>query len=105
MEWVTSKDISVRTALAGNMNPVRTVGLGRSRCTALMESWGETPGQYIAAAKTEAEVAALRFPPHPELTRMLDRWAEAIQQSWLRPGRCEDQSLRRSGRHPRDDRT
>lgn len=86
LEWVTSKDISVKTALAGNMNPVRTSVWDDPKVTALMESWGETPGQYVAAAKTEAEVAALRFPPHPELTRMLDRWAEAIQQSYFGQG-------------------
>ncbi len=86
MQWVTSKDTMIKTHLAGNMNPVRTSVWDDPKVTALMESWGETPGQYVAAAKTEAEVAALRFPPHPELTRMLDRWAEAIQQSYFGQG-------------------
>ena len=29
------------------------------------------------------EVAAVRFPPHPELTRMLDRWAQAVQEVYF----------------------
>ena len=36
-----------------------------------------------------AKVAAVRFPPHPELTRMLDRWAEAIQKSYFENGNVD----------------
>jgi multiple sugar transport system substrate-binding protein len=83
LQWVTSPDVMVETHLAGNMNPVRESAWSNPQVTALMESWGETPGQYVEAARIEADVAAIRFPPHPELTRMLDRWAEAIQQSYF----------------------
>ena len=37
-----------------------------------------------------AKVAGVNFPPHPELTRMLDRWAEAIQQSYFDNGNVEE---------------
>ncbi|QKC92041.1 sugar ABC transporter substrate-binding protein [Mesorhizobium sp. NZP2234] len=86
MQWVTSKETMIKTHLAGNMNPVRKSAWDAPEVAKLMESWGETPGQYIQAAKTEAEVATIRFPPHPELTRMLDRWAEAIQKSYFGQG-------------------
>lgn len=86
MQWVTSKETMIKTHLAGNMNPVRNSAWNAPEVVKLMQSWGETPGQYIEAAKTEAEVATIRFPPHPELTRMLDRWAEAIQKSYFGKG-------------------
>lgn len=86
MQWVTSKDTMIKTHLAGNMNPVRQSAWDSPDVVKLMQSWGEKPGQYIEAAKTEAEVATIRFPPHPELTRMLDRWAEAIQKSYFGQG-------------------
>ncbi len=86
MQWVTSKETMIKTHLAGNMNPVRKSAWDAPEVVKLMQGWGETPGQYIQAAKTEAEVATIRFPPHPELTRMLDRWAEAIQKSYFGQG-------------------
>jgi multiple sugar transport system substrate-binding protein len=86
LQWVTSKETMIKTHLAGNMNPVRKSAWDAPEVVKLMESWGEKPGQYIEAAKTEAEVATIRFPPHPELTRMLDRWAEAIQKSYFGQG-------------------
>lgn len=86
MQWVTSKETMIKTHLAGNMNPVRQSAWDAPEVVKLMQSWGEKPGQYIEAAKTEAEVATIRFPPHPELTRMLDRWAEAIQKSYFGQG-------------------
>ena len=97
LQWVTSKEVMIKTNLAGNMNPVRNSGWDSPEVASLMQSWGEVPGQYIAAAKAEAEVATIRFPPHPELTRMLDRWAEAIQKSYFGQGDvkanlCEAQS-------------
>lgn len=86
LQWVTSKDVMIKTHLAGNMNPVRQSAWDAPEVAALMQSWGEHPGQYIEAAKIEAEVATIRFPPHPELTRMLDRWAQAIQKSYFGEG-------------------
>jgi multiple sugar transport system substrate-binding protein len=86
LQWVTSKETMIKTHLAGNMNPVRKSAWDAPEVVKLMESWGERPGQYIEAAKTEAEVATIRFPPHPELTRMLDRWAESIQKSYFGQG-------------------
>ncbi len=86
LQWVTSKDVMIKTHLAGNMNPVRKSAWDAPEVAKLMESWGEHPGQYIEAAKIEAEVATIRFPPHPELTRMLDRWAQAIQKSYFGQG-------------------
>jgi multiple sugar transport system substrate-binding protein len=89
LQWLTSKGTMIKTHLGGNMNPVRQSAWEDPEVAALVENWGETPGQYREVAEEMAEVAAVRFPPHPELTRMLDRWAEAIQQSYFDNGNVE----------------
>lgn len=89
LQWLTSKETMIQTHLGGNMNPVRQSAWEDPEVAALVEDWGETPGQYREVAEVMAEVAAVRFPPHPELTRMLDRWAEAIQQSYFDNGNVE----------------
>jgi multiple sugar transport system substrate-binding protein len=89
LQWLTSKETMIKTHLGGNMNPVRQSAWEDPEFAALVEDWGETPGQYREVAEEMAEVAAVRFPPHPELTRMLDRWAEAIQQSYFDNGNVE----------------
>jgi multiple sugar transport system substrate-binding protein len=71
LQWLTSKEVITKTNIAGNMNPVRT------------SSWESA--ELLAMGK----VAAIRFPPHPELTRALDRWAEAIQTSSFEGGNVE----------------
>ncbi len=90
LEWLTSNETMVKTHLGGNMNPVRQSAWDDPGVAALVENWGETPGQYREVAEEMAKVAAVRFPPHPELTRMLDRWAEAIQQSYFDNGNVEE---------------
>ncbi|MDF3042724.1 MAG: ABC-type sugar transport system, periplasmic component [Thermomicrobiales bacterium] len=89
LQWLTSKETMIKTHLGGNMNPVRQSAWEDPEVAALVEEWGETPGQYREVAEQMAEVAGVRFPPHPELTRMLDRWAEAIQQSYFDNGNVE----------------
>ena len=96
LSWVTSKDTMIATHLAGNMNPVRASAWENPDVVAMVNSWGETPGQYSDVTATMAEVAAVRFPPHPELTRMLDRWAQAVQEVYFngtdtRTALCEAQ--------------
>jgi multiple sugar transport system substrate-binding protein len=87
INWVTSKDTMVETHLRGNMNPVRISAWEDPRLQKMVEGWGETPGQYRDVEVTMLkQVAGLYFPPHPELTRMLDRWAEAVQQSFFDGG-------------------
>lgn len=83
MQWLTSSDVLLKTNLAGNMNPVRTSAWESQELTDLVNSWGETPGQYREVAAETAKIAAIRFPPHPELTRALDTWAAAIQKSFF----------------------
>lgn len=90
LEWLTSKETMIKTHLGGNMNPVRSSAWADPEVAALVETWGEYPGQYREVAEEMAKVAAVRFPPHPELTRMLDRWAEAIQQSYFDEGNVEE---------------
>jgi multiple sugar transport system substrate-binding protein len=89
LEWLTSKDTMIKTHLGGNMNPVRQSAWQDPTVAALVEEWGEHPGQYREVAQEMGEVAGIRFPPHPELTRMLDRWAEAVQQSYFEGGNVE----------------
>ena len=89
LQWLTSKETMVKTHLGGNMNPVRLSAWANPDVAAMVEAWGEYPGQYRETAQTMAAVAAIRFPPHPELTRMLDRWAEAIQKSYFDGGNVE----------------
>ena len=86
LQWLTSKEIMIRTHLNGNMNPVRQSAWDDPEVAAMVRSWGEEEGQYLKVVQDTAEIAALRFPPHPELTRMLDIWAEAIQQSFYGQG-------------------
>jgi len=90
LEWLTSKETMIKTHLGGNMNPVRASAWVNPEVAALVETWGEHPGQYREVAEEMAEVAGVRFPPHPELTRMLDRWAEAIQQSYFDKGNVKE---------------
>ena len=90
LEWLTSKETMIKTHLGGNMNPVRASAWANPDVAALVESWGEHPGQYREVAEEMAKVAGVNFPPHPELTRMLDRWAEAIQQSYFDNGNVEE---------------
>ncbi len=49
----------------------------------MVDAWGETPGQYREVLEATAEISAIRFPPHPELTRVLDIWAGALQASYF----------------------
>lgn len=90
LQWLTSKDTLVKTHLGGNMNPVRLSSWEDPDVSAMVEAWGETPGQYREVVSEMAKVAGIRFPPHPELTRWLDRWAEAIQQSYFDGGNVEE---------------
>lgn len=83
MQWLTSPDVLLQTHLAGNMNPVRTSAWEDPELAEMVETWGETPGQYREVLEQTAEIAAIRFPPHPELTRVLDIWAEALQASFF----------------------
>jgi len=84
LNWVTSPDTMVATHLGGNMNPVRQSAWENPDVAAMVDSWGATPGQYREVTATMGEVAAIRFPPHPELTRALDRWAAAVQEVYFR---------------------
>ncbi len=83
LSWVTSKETMIETNLRGNMNPVRKSAWQNEDVAALVDSWGAYPGQYREVTATMGEVAAVRFPPHPELTRMLDRWAQAVQEVYF----------------------
>ena len=83
LQWLTSPDVLLQTHLAGNMNPVRLSAWENEELAALVETWGSEPGQYREVLAETAEIAAISVPPHPELTRALDRWAEAIQQSFF----------------------
>lgn len=83
MQWLTSADTLLQTHLHGNMNPVRASAWDDPELSKLVESWGAEPGQYREVVEQTAEIAEIRFPPHPELTRVLDIWAEAIQKSFF----------------------
>jgi multiple sugar transport system substrate-binding protein len=89
LQWLTSKETMVKTHLGGNMNPVRASAWENPDVAAMVQAWGAEPGQYIETVQIMSEVAGIRFPPHPELTRMLDRWAEAVQQSYFEGGNVE----------------
>ena len=90
MQWLTSKEVMAETHLNGNMNPVRSSAWEDPRLVEMVESWGEYPGQYAEVQVTMLEnYSGLWFPPHPELTRALDRWAEAVQQSFFEGGNVE----------------
>jgi len=83
LQWLTSPDVLLQTHMAGNMNPVRTSAWEDPDLSAMVDAWGETPGQYREVVEGTAEISAIRFPPHPELTRALDIWAEALQKSYF----------------------
>lgn len=82
LQWVTSRDTMIKTHLAGNMNPVRASAWEDPEVAAMVNSWGETEGQYLSVVQEMAEVANLQLPAHPEITRVLDIWAEAVQQAY-----------------------
>lgn len=83
LQWLTSPDVLLQTHLAGNMNPVRLSAWDDPELAAMVDEWGAEPGQYREVLEATAEIAAIRFPPHPELTRVLDIWAEALQASYF----------------------
>lgn len=89
LSWATSQDTMIATHLGGNMNPVRASAWEDQEVAALVEGWGAYPGQYREVTATMGEVAAIRFPPHPELTRALDRWAQAVQEVYFSGGDTE----------------
>lgn len=89
LQWLTSKETMVKTHLGGNMNPVRASAWADPDVAAMVQAWGAYPGQYIETVQTMSQVAGINFPPHPELTRMLDRWAAAIQTSFFEGGNVE----------------
>jgi len=82
LQWVTSRDTMIKTHLAGNMNPVRASAWEDPDVAAMVNSWGETEGQYLSVMKQMSEVAGLKLPAHPEITRVLDIWAEAVQRAY-----------------------
>lgn len=83
MQWLTSADTLLQTHLNGNMNPVRASAWDDPELSRMVEQWGAEPGQYRDVVEATAEIAEIRYPPHPELTRALDIWAEAIQKSFF----------------------
>lgn len=83
LQWLTSPETLLATNLNGNMNPVRLSAWESDELSKLVDGWGSEPGQYRTVLEQTAEIAAIGFPPHPELTRALDRWAEAIQQTYF----------------------
>lgn len=83
MQWLTSADTLLQTHLNGNMNPVRASAWKDPELSKMVEQWGAEPGQYRDVVEATAEIAEIRYPPHPELTRALDIWAEAIQKSYF----------------------
>jgi multiple sugar transport system substrate-binding protein len=90
LQWATSRETLNKTHLAGNMNPVRKSAWDDPEVSAMVKSWGETEGQYLDVMKKMAEVAELRLPAHPEITRILDVWAEAVQNAYFGQARVED---------------
>ena len=89
LQWLTSKETMVATHLAGNMNPVRQSAWEDPEVAAMVQAWGAYPGQYLETVQVMSEVAGINFPPHPELTRMLDVWAGAVQRSFYEEGNVE----------------
>ena len=83
LQWLTSAEVLNQTHLAGNMNPVRLSSWENPELAAMVDAWGSEPGQYRSVLEETAKIAHINYPPHPELTRALDRWAEAIQQSYF----------------------
>lgn len=83
MQWLTSKETLLETHKAGNMNPVRLSAWEDAELASMVDEWGAEPGQYREVLEGTAEIAGIRVPPHPELTRALDIWAEALQKSYF----------------------
>ena len=90
LQWLTSPETMVQTHLGGNMNPVRASAWADADVAALVDTWGASPGQYAEVVSAMGQVAQILYPPHAELTRALDRWAEAIQQSYFEGGHVEE---------------
>lgn len=83
MQWLTSKETLLETHKAGNMNPVRLSAWEDAELASTVNEWGAVEGQYREVLEGTAEIAGIRVPPHPELTRALDIWAEALQKSFF----------------------
>lgn len=84
LQWLTSKDVMIEQHLQGSMEPVRTSAWNNNDVIALIESYGEYPGQYLEVVQTMGNCAELTLPAHPEITRALDVWAEAIQSAYYK---------------------
>lgn len=82
MQWTTSREVMIKTHLSGNMNPVRTSAWEDPEVAAMVKGWGENEGQYLSVVQEMSKVAGLRLPAHPEITRFLDIWAEAVQKAY-----------------------
>jgi multiple sugar transport system substrate-binding protein len=90
LQWATSRETMIQTHLAGNMNPVRKSAWEDPEVAAMVNSWGESEGQFLSVVQGMAEVASLQLPAHPEITRILDIWAEAVQKAYYGEMSVED---------------
>ena len=90
LQWVTSAETLNRTHLAGNMNPVRYSAWENPDVAEMVFSWGEYPGQFLEVMREMADVAGIKLPAHPEITRILDIWAGAVQAAYFGVASVED---------------
>lgn len=90
LQWATSRDVMIETHLAGNMNPVRSSAWDDPDVANMVKSWGETEGQYLSVVQQMAEIASIELPAHPEITRILDIWAEAVQKVYYKQDTAEN---------------
>jgi len=76
MQWMSKKDVLVRTALIGNINPTRASVAKAPEVLKYMETWDYLPTMVTLLDK----YAKMRWLPMKETPQIGDRWALAVQE-------------------------
>ena len=79
IQWVTSKEILLKSALYGNLDPVRKSVWEHPDVVKMTEAWGGGTWRKVVTQMLE-KYAAWRPTPQTELIAMWTRWIEALHE-------------------------
>jgi len=78
IQWSTSKDVMLKAAINGNMDPPRKSSWNAPEVVKLTNEWGSRP-----IVEEVMQYAKIRFTPHPLAPAAGDRWVQAMQEIYL----------------------
>jgi len=81
IQWVTSKEILLKSALYGNLDPVRKSVWNHPDVVKMVSKWDGGNWRKVVTENLE-KYAAWRPSPQTELVGMWTRWIEALHEVW-----------------------